>query len=225
MNWQDVLTKNLIYLNLGGGRCCHPAKEYQYYIVVDQKPRGGWAVQHDLRGGIPLPDDSVDRILTEDFFEHILIDEITLLLRDCHRILKPGGLMRIGVPDYGNPKDRPFLELGKDIRYPGHITLTNFELIRGIVAESPFEDHNFYQYWEGDRYIWKHIDYSLGLIRRTPENYYRITMRSPRHKIHRFITRWRTFQHSSQSKEDSSGIRFGHPLFATELVIDLRKTR
>lgn len=101
MDWSEVLTKDPIYLNLGGGSNCHPRVGYENYISVDlNPPREGWAVRHDIRDPIPLPDGSVNRILSEDFMEHIRPEEIKELLAECFRLFKRGGMMRIGVPDY-----------------------------------------------------------------------------------------------------------------------------
>jgi SAM-dependent methyltransferase len=223
MQWQDALEKDPIYLNLGGGRLCHPARGYRQYISVDRHPRGGWFVEHDLSRPIPLPDESVDRLLSEHFIEHIRENEIQALLAECYRVLKPGGLFRVSCPDYANPKDRPALEAGKDDVFPGHVTLTHYALVKKIVQESPFTDYEFYQYWDGGQFIWKRIDYSLGLVMRTPENFYRLFLRSPRQWYHLIksilISRWQPVNRF----ENPEGIRFGHPLYATSVVFDLHK--
>lgn len=226
MDWNEVLTKDPIYLNLGGGRCCHPRAGYENYISVDQRVRGGWAVQHDLRQRLPLPDGVVSRILSEDVIEHIPVEAIVTLLLECYRLLKPGGLVRIGAPDYMNPKNRICLERGRDPDFPGHVTLTNYQLLRTIVESLPFSRFEFYQYWDGDRYIWRPIDYSLGLIQRTPENYYRLYMRGMRPKVHHwlYLLRSRQSAEHAMSGEARSNIRYGHPLYATEVVVDLFKS-
>lgn len=38
-------------------------------------------------------------VFSEHFFEHLFIDEAAALFEECHRLLKPGGVMRIAVPD------------------------------------------------------------------------------------------------------------------------------
>lgn len=134
-------------------------------------PADGWRVRHDLTRPIPLPDGCVDRIHTEDFLEHIPQAAIETLLAECHRLLKPGGMMRIGVPDYGNPKDRWCLERGNDPRYPGHATLTRYDLMKRIFERSPFDRYEFYHYWDGDRFVEAPIDYGLGFILRTPDHH------------------------------------------------------
>jgi predicted SAM-dependent methyltransferase len=171
MNWEEVKTKSPIYLNLGGNGNSHPKISYENYIAVDiNPPNTAWAVKHDLRNPIPLQNNSVDRILSEDFFEHVAVEEIKEILRECFRILKQGGLIRIGVPDYNNPKDRPYLKKGKDPRFPLHITLTHYDLIKEIINAIPFKHYKFYHYWDGDKFIYNKIDYSIAMVKRTPDN-------------------------------------------------------
>jgi predicted SAM-dependent methyltransferase len=171
VEWSEVLEKDPIKLNLGGAEFCHPHPEYQGYISVDLDSRcHGWNVNHDLTQPIPLPNGSVAGIHTEDFMEHITQDAIEKLLVECHRLLKPGGRMRIGVPDYNNPKDRWCLESGTDPRYPAHLTLTRYELMKQVFDRSPFDRYQFYHYWDGDNFVENPIDYSHGRIRRTPDH-------------------------------------------------------
>ena len=53
----------------------------------------------DLRWSLPLPDNSVDYIYHEHFLEHLTIEEGLKSLSDSRRVLKPGGIMRIAMPD------------------------------------------------------------------------------------------------------------------------------
>ncbi len=46
-----------------------------------------------------FPDDSFDFIYSEHFFEHLFEDEALVLLHECCRLLKPGGVIRTVVPD------------------------------------------------------------------------------------------------------------------------------
>lgn len=47
----------------------------------------------------PFPDHSFDYIYTEHLFEHLSIEEQTIMLQECYRILKPGGRMRLAMPN------------------------------------------------------------------------------------------------------------------------------
>src|SRR5262249_10215856 len=55
----------------------------------------------NLRRPLPFPDGSVDAIFHEHVLEHFPADHGLLLLEECHRLLRPGGVLRVGVPDAG----------------------------------------------------------------------------------------------------------------------------
>jgi predicted SAM-dependent methyltransferase len=53
----------------------------------------------DLRNPLPFEDNSVDFIFNEHFFEHLTVEEAQPIMKDLKRVLKPGGVMRIAMPD------------------------------------------------------------------------------------------------------------------------------
>ncbi len=68
------------------------------WINVDQ--RQGVDLQLDLREPLPFPNESCSMIYSEHFFEHIDYPEpVTSLLKECWRVLRPGGQFSIVVPD------------------------------------------------------------------------------------------------------------------------------
>lgn len=55
----------------------------------------------DCRRGMPFDDESVELIFAEHVFEHLDFDAGTSFLSECKRCLRPGGVVRIVVPDAG----------------------------------------------------------------------------------------------------------------------------
>ena len=53
----------------------------------------------DVRNGLPFPSNTVDSIYSTHMFEHFYPDELQILLRECQRVLKPGGGIRLIVPN------------------------------------------------------------------------------------------------------------------------------
>jgi SAM-dependent methyltransferase len=82
------------YLNLGCGSRYHPD-----WINIDIAPRGAGVIQHDISRGIPLPDASCDVVYHTAVLEHMRRADATALMVECYRVLKPGGIVRVGVPD------------------------------------------------------------------------------------------------------------------------------
>jgi predicted SAM-dependent methyltransferase len=56
-------------------------------------------LNHDLRNGIPAADNSLDLAYHSHMLEHLSYQDGILFLKECFRVLKPGGTMRILVPD------------------------------------------------------------------------------------------------------------------------------
>jgi predicted SAM-dependent methyltransferase len=82
------------YLNLGCGSRYHPT-----WTNIDIVAHGPEVIQHDLSHGIPLPDASCDAVYHSAVFEHIRRADAPTFLQECHRVLKPGGVIRVGVPN------------------------------------------------------------------------------------------------------------------------------
>lgn len=80
---------------------------YDYYLQFfgDTYPKEIRGTREDLyvinflKTGIPLPDNSVDIVFHEDFFEHLHQKEQMLFLAETLRVLKPGGVHRINTPN------------------------------------------------------------------------------------------------------------------------------
>lgn len=54
---------------------------------------------HDVRKGLPFRDNCFSAIYASHLLEHLYPDEAKELLRECGRVLKPGGVIRLVVPD------------------------------------------------------------------------------------------------------------------------------
>lgn len=80
-------------LHLGCGERLMPG----WYNLDISPPHGG--IKQDLTKRLPYLDDSVDHIFTEHFIEHITWDEGVALMKECKRVLKADGRIRISTPD------------------------------------------------------------------------------------------------------------------------------
>jgi SAM-dependent methyltransferase len=65
---------------------------------MDSLPKN--IVCHDLRQGIPYPDNSADVVYHSHIFEHLDRAYAGGFLLEIKRVLKPGGIHRIVVPDF-----------------------------------------------------------------------------------------------------------------------------
>lgn len=85
--------KTPLKLNLGCGHFVLPG-----WVNLDIADLPGVDIVHDLNK-LPLPFEceSVDEILCDDVLEHL---DYPPLLKECHRILVPGGILRVHVPHF-----------------------------------------------------------------------------------------------------------------------------
>lgn len=83
-----------VRLNLGCGERAHPA-----WVNIDIAPRSPLVIQHDLRKGVPCDDCSAHAVYLSHVLEHIHYDRAPGFLQECHRVLIPGGVIRVVVPD------------------------------------------------------------------------------------------------------------------------------
>ena len=63
------------------------------------KAMRGAVICHDLRKGIPFPDSSADAVYHSHIMEHIDRSGVPGFQEEIFRVLKPGGIQRLAVPD------------------------------------------------------------------------------------------------------------------------------
>ena len=94
--WQSKEGQRLD-LHLG----CGP-KYLTGFVNIDANPFHKVDLWLDVRNGLPFPSCSVDSIYSTHMFEHFYPDELARILRECFRVSKSGGGVRIVVPNLRN---------------------------------------------------------------------------------------------------------------------------
>ena len=109
----------------------------------------------DLRRPLPFRDASVDAIFSEHLLEHLPYPAGVGLLRECRRVLRPGGIARVGVPDLDRyiasylgrddiiERVRPgrptrALALGEPFFLYGHRCMYDFETMQRALLDAGF---------------------------------------------------------------------------------------
>lgn len=97
MGLKQFNNKRIIKLNIGCGT------DYKKgWVNVDNNSDNNITkldLNHDLRNPLPYKDGSVDFIFNEHFLEHLTVEEGQSAIKDMMRVLKPGGVLRIAMPD------------------------------------------------------------------------------------------------------------------------------
>ena len=91
--WKRLELSDTVKLELGSGA----KKGVNGWTTVDQTNAD---ISWDLRNGIPLPNDSVDRIYSSHLLEHIPYDQLLPFLRECRRVMKSNAEFSVCVPNF-----------------------------------------------------------------------------------------------------------------------------
>lgn len=158
-------------------------RQYQVpnFVGLALKPTHDREIAHDLRNPLSHADGSVAKVQAQDVFEHLPLDLIPRILDDIFRVLKPGGVFRLSVPDYRSPllKRRSVydsegeiladLMMSTSVDYDAgstsakasfatdgtaHVWFPTYEKILDLILKSNIRkcDHiEFYQYFQTDR--------------------------------------------------------------------------
>jgi SAM-dependent methyltransferase len=83
-------------LNLGSGARGEPG-----WINADLKRGPGVQLVGDVRDGLPFSSECLDQIVSIHMLSMVPLPDVRPLLRELRRVLKPGGVLRLGLPDLG----------------------------------------------------------------------------------------------------------------------------
>jgi predicted SAM-dependent methyltransferase len=71
------------------------------WLNVDLVGRQPIDLALDLRKRFPFPDGSIDVVFHEHVIEHLTYQDAIAVLSECVRVLRPAGVLRVTVPDFG----------------------------------------------------------------------------------------------------------------------------
>ncbi len=198
LSW-DLVKKSdriLLYarnIHLNNPQYCTPSQNPSAYnfACLSLNKNNSTHLLHDVTKPIPLPDNSVDVYLSEDVFEHLEYNSLPAIIDEIYRVLKPGGLFRLAMPDYRcdilynrsvrdtngkiifDPQGGGDFLNGKVIK-GGHLWFPNLESTKALLAKTAFNKPgkiNYLHYYNTkNKSITNKIDYSLCYVRRTPDN-------------------------------------------------------
>lgn len=118
-------------------------------------------VHHDLSHSIPLKDQTADFVYSSHFLEHLFKQDAERLLTDCHRALKPSGILRISIPDLAyaislyarGEKEKMladyFFVEDKESFLARHKYMYDFELLKALLEKIGFSQVVRCAYQEG----------------------------------------------------------------------------
>lgn len=81
-------------INIGCGNNFHTD-----WVNMDFAINSKYVIQYDITKGIPYYDNFFDVVYNSHVLEHLKKIEAFQFIKECHRVLKPGGIIRVVVPD------------------------------------------------------------------------------------------------------------------------------
>lgn len=192
MKFEDIINCDEIYLYLGDMNLQRQKYTAKKFIALSLTNSDECTINHDVTKPIPLNDNSVDIVQSEDVMEHIQYNLLKNSINEIYRILKPGGLFRLSMPDYkcdilynrsekddlgnivfdksgGGSYDR----INEKVINGGHVWFPTYKLVHKLLESTHFSKDKInylHCYNEEGLPITKSIDYSKGYISRTPDH-------------------------------------------------------
>jgi predicted SAM-dependent methyltransferase len=119
----------------------HPAR--RKFIAIAREKGVQWA---NATKGLSLESQSAEVVYTSHMLEHLSYEDARRFLRECHRLLAPGGILRVVVPDLRRITER-YLKTGDAdafIRETGLGQQASPPLVQRLTAlVSGFRDHSW----------------------------------------------------------------------------------
>lgn len=156
------------------------------YINIDARPLSNvHIVTNKIHKLNMFKDNNVDLIYVCHIMEHIKIYDLQLVLNEFRRVLKPGGVLRISVPDfdkiiniYNNNNDdlhsvKYVLMGGQDYDFNFHYSVYNENYLKEILLNNGFkytqnwdpQKAKYYSFndWASNKYKIKDREYEISL--------------------------------------------------------------
>ena len=151
---------NVRCLQIGAGD-----KHIEGWLSTDLNPRDSDTIFLDATKPFPFPDQCLDFVFGEHLIEHVSWWGGQRLLRECRRVLRPGGVLRLATPDTARlidlyrgeaggegehylhwhhdrftPRMRshPLVVLNHTMRAWGHSFLYDADLLRSALSDAGF---------------------------------------------------------------------------------------
>ena len=112
------------YLNVGCGD-----KFHEDWTNVDMVSTSPHVQAHNLLQGFPYADNNFAVVYHSQVLEHFPVEEAPGFLKECLRVLRPGGTLRVVVPDLENIATEYLRLLRQNLENPTALSRANYEWI------------------------------------------------------------------------------------------------
>jgi len=192
MKFDDILNSKTIFLYLGDMAIQRILYTKKNFVGLSLHQDNKYHIKHDVTKPIPLNNNTVDIVQSEDVMEHIEYNLLKDSINEIYRILKPGGLFRLSMPDYKcdvlynrSEKDNDgniifdqgggggYDRNNKKVIGGGHVWFPIFSSVKSLLESTHFSNDkiNYLHYYDNNENpVINKIDYRKGYISRTPDH-------------------------------------------------------
>jgi predicted SAM-dependent methyltransferase len=135
-----------LYVNLGAG-----ANTSSEFVNIDTRPMPHTHYIHEVEKLPMLASNSVDLLYASHLLEHVPRNDVQAALTEWYRVLKPGGILRFGVPHFDglvevyersgrNVNTIVNQLMGQDAPYDDHHTIWNMAFAQEILLNAGFKE-------------------------------------------------------------------------------------
>lgn len=187
--WEQLKQQSCI--KLYAGELLPDLPQFRTHIGLNPTPCSPRCIIHDVCYSMPLQDNTVEVYQAEDVFEHVQYEILPAIFDEIFRVLQPGGLFRLSLPDYRCDvlRERSVFDGHGRIVYDplgggalrgmavidgGHLWFPVLENVIALFERSKFNAGSsitiLHGYLQSGKGILDPIDYSLGHVQRTPDH-------------------------------------------------------
>jgi predicted SAM-dependent methyltransferase len=131
------MRKKVNYLNVGCG-----SKYHENWFNVDMVSYSKDVIAANLLKGIPFSDNYFDVVYHSQVLEHFPKDKAHDFIKECYRVLKPGGIIRVVVPDLENIVDEYKKYLKENLENPNKMSIANYDWILLEMYDQTVRNHS-----------------------------------------------------------------------------------
>ncbi|MHA4843872.1 class I SAM-dependent methyltransferase [Flavitalea antarctica] len=122
-----------------------------HFKTETRKFNNAFTLNYNLMNGIPIRDNSIKGINMSHFLEHFSRMDGLTILRECKRILAPGGILRISCPDL---RKYATAYMNRDDDFFNHPLISRFVNYEGLTSYGDLFIHKAYDGHNGHKWFY-----------------------------------------------------------------------